>query len=322
MKNLIRLVFIAVVVFPNIPCYATREELLELHDEILVPIISHYTDSYTKRMSQAIIKQQKSDKRAMSVGEAFSLYNKLEDTKEFQTAKNKCAPINEIAYCRKCVYAKDENVALTNFSMALKTSWETKVAVCNSYADLVLVALEFNQMNNEKLNKPLNFKRAMLVLTNKNPMDQTGDHGFVLVEASSGAMFAVDPWAGTVEQLDNIPRLSSFNMSNYPDTMPWPGEFNKNLNDLFMVQDGGRSYYDMIYVNGKTTWFLDVYTSGIIQRLVHKYNATMKDFYDAPKSSTDKSPKFRSWEVKYDNLLPQTGTSGKADFEQKTPNNT
>jgi hypothetical protein len=307
----IKLFFIVMLILSACVCFAGPvEEWLWLHDEILVPIQSNFNDSSssTKLISMELIRMQKEDGVIINednIKQMLSLAIENLKNKKKWDPKHFMGNIRNV--CGVCNHGQTEAECAADI---LQTAWQNKISNCGEYADLVMIALEFNRMNYMKNEgKSFIFRNAVYV----KAYTGTGDHELVLVEGISGAMFAVDPWIWKVEKLDNFPKLSEIKYVNLNDSA------NQKLNSLFGELYNGKKYYDVKYVNESTMWVLHRERSQDTQRYVSNYDPGMKVFYETPRS--DGRPKFRSWTTKYDELVPKLPTPGTSEPEHKKPEN-
>jgi hypothetical protein len=277
MAKLNKLILVTALVFINTLCFAeAKEEDNELNYAILGPIITHFTDasSYTRQMSKEIIKYQTSNKIKLDLKGTMALGDELA----------KKAPFNDDKY--KCIRDKIDSMEETNSTLIAKrylTAWTYKVEQCVGYANLALIAFEFNRMNSiVNSDKSFLFKYAVLVKAKKN-----GDHRLLLVEGNSGTMFAVDPWIREVRQLYNFTKLS--------DAKPLNTDDYKQLNSLYGVVADGVIYYDVFYVDGNTEWELRPTTSKNILDNMQTFDFEMENLYN--------TLYFPRWTTKYAKLM-------------------
>jgi hypothetical protein len=299
-------------------CFANAlQEELELNSEILVPIINNFNNSssFTRLVSLELIEMQRSNKIMVDPNKRdIQLYQKAAQ----QVRSNpslRGAVEGVLSNCRVCLPGQTAGGC---FADAHQYYWTQKASSCAEYAELVMIAFEFNLMNYVALGKAQEwpFKEAVFVKTSPD----TGDHGFVLVEGVSGAVFAIDPWIWRVVRLYNFPKLSDIkgvfvNLADVDKTI----NLNQILNSLFASPYKGKVLYDGWYVYKNTEWILDRYSFQKIQNYAHEYNPYMKIFYDTPKS--DNLPKFRRWTKKYDELVSKPATPDESTQESKKPEN-
>ncbi len=301
MKN-IKLWLIVVLVFLSAMCFATKEEDIaaeekELNEAILAPIVGHFpaSSSYTWRISEAIIRYERSNKKEFSKYEASNYVEKLLATPEFKDIDK--------AVCDWRAISKIDARDVNGFVAKLRLTWRMGIIQCGGYADLAMLTFNFNMMNYQARGvKPI-FKSAVFVVALRN----NGDHAFILVEGDSGTVFAVDPWvrldkdmsprSGMVERLPGFPKLSTITSWN-GGVYRLSQEDNDRLNNLFGYKENGKLYYDGMYVTKHTEWILDRATADKIGCMIKSGDA-IKIMYE----ELNFSHTFIQWKIDYDRLL-------------------
>ncbi|MCC2625148.1 MAG: hypothetical protein K0R14_1021 [Burkholderiales bacterium] len=296
----IKLLFIIVLIFSSMMCFATIEEdaaaeETELREAVLNPIINHFPvkSSYTWRVSQAILEQEKSEKRQFDIDKAKEYLRELSEMPGFKDTDYNCI-------WKEITEMGDRDI--NGFVARTILAWQTKVIQCGGYADLAMLTFNFNMMNYKAQGISPIFKEAVYAVVVKD----TGDHVLILVEGRSGTMFAVDPWIRNVIKLPNFPGLSNINFSNGKYYLK-PQE-NKQLSSLFASADeNGKLYYDVMFVDKYSNWVLDRMYSLKIS-CVARSGGPIKTMYEDLNLANAQFPKrvpwFPRWQLDYDRLIP------------------
>lgn len=284
MNNVVRLfsIIIFILLIPTCLANAIEDEERELNLTLLRPIIDHFSESnsYSKIMSNKILEHEIATKTQLNRAQVAILKKQILKEHPFTDDTLRCI--------HKTVHRIKGKTLSEEIAKSYLNVWLMKSVKCSDYAELVLIAFEFNRMNNIIIGRPLHFKTAVLIIANTD----TGDHSFVLVEGNSGAVFAVDPWARRVTRL--YPNF--IKLSNIADKIYKLGDNdNYQLNLLF-----GQPYYDVRYVNYDTKWLLKEEHSQLIRDISLKRNDYMQILYETLQ------PSFPQWELGYKPLLIQT----------------
>jgi hypothetical protein len=299
----IKLLFIFVVAFSSALCFAdAKEEEAELNVAILDPIINHFPEdsSYTRRMSKALIKWEIDNNIQLKPAAAKNKAQELSKTSPFNNTDYSCA---WSAMDKIDIYDVD------GFAAKYLSAWHMGIIQCSGYAHLALITFYFNMMNYTIQNKKQIFKKAALVGTTKS----SGNHIFMLVEGDSGTMFAVDPWIREVKKLSGFTKLSDF---SWGVVYLKPND-NILLRRLFGVADqNGKLYFDEIYVNENTDWYLELDVATKI-RCMAEMGGAIKTLYEA--INVDKRfpglvPWFPRWQLPYDRLVQLPAEKGKSSI--------
>lgn len=281
MKVLVRVFFVSVMLVSAFTCFANEAaELRELNNMILYPITRHFNESssITKCMSLEIMKFQIQNKRQANQVDFDQLWSELESKPWF------CEAESNIVTARShmgCPLNLVKSVSITGFAKSHQTFWQLQAANCGELSEFALIAFTFNWINNEKMQQPHLFKKAVLVTTKA----KTGDHQLLLVEGVSETLFVVDPWLRSVLPLKKYFPLTGFiigqEISSSPkmvDMIPLSERMNSQLTSLYRDKDSG--YYDGYSVVKNTQWVLQVAYSKRIQSFAYTYNEDMKNFYN------------------------------------------
>jgi hypothetical protein len=287
MKNVIRSLFLVILVFSTNICFAgEKEEADELEKNLLIPIVTHFAGSkgsVTDQVSSIIMDKQKLEKRQFT----------REDIQKLQAA----GVFGELtdSECSKGIRDSRNVINIKNFVEAYKMSWGNKDARCGRLAVFTLMAFEFNVLSNPEIKA--NFRSIRIVAA----MARTGDHATILVEGKSGITFVVDPWIKSIAKLPpTFPLLSSLTSFN---TMFMREEYIKPINLLFSIP-----YYDVVHVNYDTIWRVEDEESDEILDMIRRRNLDIQQLYDYLR------PSFRQWKT-YDQILPAVPVKG---GDQKT----
>lgn len=268
MKNLIKLLFICTLVLSYVVCYAGEaDELAELQTAILIPITKNFNEdsSLTKKMSKAIINQEIATKTHYKKEQIMAVIHGI--------IRGGLREEDVDAYAREVSEVCEIEPTVNKLINKYVKSWVWKKSNCVNYANFVIVAFEFNQMNKQiTRGEKLLFREARYVETYGN----TGMHVFVLVEGVSGTIFAVDPWIHKIVPLPVFPKLSAIHEPIYELS----GAENAQLSRLFGVMDkaSGEVYYDVKYVNFDTKWRINATKEPLC--LVHKLSPEVQVFYN------------------------------------------
>ncbi|MCC2624323.1 MAG: hypothetical protein K0R14_196 [Burkholderiales bacterium] len=338
MKNLVKLIFIATLVFSSSVCLAGKvEEMNELKNNILEPIITHFSDSssMSRLTSLKLIEMQKADGKFQNLDtNALTHKRTIAMEKVYkEIGKDQYERLAKVAiFCKKYTdrpFTGTPEESTKDFLLTfVSVAWQNNFASCNIYARTVLLAIAFNNLNNVKQGKSLLFREAAAVQTESG----FGDHSFVVVEGMSGTMYAIDPWIREVKilygakKLSDIPFIPPFIYSFTDDNQ------NKILNKLFRVEgeDKNTWYYDEVYVREDTKWRLrrdmslsyqllannydpDPDKKGTLQVLDMKYLENYLQFSTQP---VKEKKNILHMEDIYNQLKPYFEKSWKAPYEQ------
>lgn len=293
MKAII-LIFKLVLIFSISTCFANVVDEQKELNTIYVPIVTHFANaqgSPPQRLSDSIIAAEVAQNKQFSKSKVHEMVKKgyfadTVDDDKFLDCKDELVKLKGKI---------DVAVYVDNY---LKL-WNLKTLTCNMYANITLIAYEFNRMNYEQDKPPL-FYAASIVYS----MPKTGDHGFVLVEGTSGTMYALDPSYKKMAILKNFPKLS--NMSCY-------GRISLTHSVYLNFTLFRKPFYDVFYINYDTMWRLHAINTQNILNLVHTKNEHMKIFYETLR------PNFPQWKYKYDDLFNKslvTHTHGDNECEK------
>jgi hypothetical protein len=301
----IRLLFILILAFSSALCFAdAKEEEAELNVAILDPIINHFPEdsSYTRMKSKAILKYEKNKKIQFNKKEAYDYIKEKERSGELTSRDSDY----------DCLWDTLDEIDSTNsdgFAARWGTSWHMNVIQCSGYANLALITFYFNMMNYKIRGEQPMFNGAVFV----GARGDTGNHVFILVEGVSGTIFAVDPWIRKVIRLDGFIKLSPLLSNPQGAVYDLKDPYNGLLNHLFSEEgDNGIRYYDALYVNAGTKWFLGVKQSLAI-RCMAEMGGLMKTLYEAinvDRRFPRQVPWFPRWQSDYSDLVKPKGGGG------------
>lgn len=334
MKNWFRFTYIAILMISSSMCFAgQKEEYDELRYNVLEPITAHFGDSssLTKLISSEMIEMQKSGWKIKNP-KATSIDMRNEARAAVRTKiggarfdeMDKTIPGFCKQYTERPFHGSKQEWVKDVLATVISVAWDYKVANCEAYIRIVLLALNFNRLNNAQLYSSL-FKEAAVVKA-KPP----SDHYFVLVEGKSGTMFAVDPWIGQVTILDGVTKLSAITAN--PLIKDYPPKTLNKLNKLFeSSDDNGVAYYDEIYVGKTTQWILRRDIPIGYEQFVYTYDPAPENAHSPERvidiqDVKDKNLhmediythlRFPSWKVEYKKLFVKPRGSNPKEAEPK-----
>lgn len=334
MKNIFRLIYIAILLLSAPMCFAGEtEEEVELNSKVLVPITKYFSESssLSRLVSLGMIEAQKKDGQIKNATEAELKHTQILNEVIGNLDAKRLKEIAETKdVCKKYLTNAIIGNSTDSYAAFLSNSWAHKAATCDFYTRMVITAFAFNEMNDKilktKLKQPLLFKKIAMIQTAPG----TGDHMFVIVEGNSGTMFAVDPWIHKVVKLNDFTKLSSM-----PDKELYEINLSdaNQLNALFGHEYKSKIYYDEYFVGKNTKWLLNRKFNKHAEDFVYNYDnrphskvnplkdnfLTMKDIYNYLRHN------FPGWQLEYDELFaanikskdeeykrPETSKGGKA----------
>lgn len=269
-------------------CFAgANEEEAELNQAILHPIIDHFLkdSSYTRKISKQIISHEVNLGKQLDRNEAAEYLENILESEPFTNDAYECA--------WKAQDIIDDRFDSENFAKRYLLAWQNKIGQCYDFTRLALIAFYFNMMNYKIAHPGVTpmFKAAFLTET----VGDTGHHLFMLVEGTSGTIFAVDPWAGQVTTVPELTRLPAILSSDKEDRLVYrlgPHD-NKRINLLF-----SQPYYDVRYVNSDTQWRLQIYSTNKVREMAEGGCGNIKILYD--------TLRFPRWQTNYTVLTKST----------------
>ncbi|MCC2624573.1 MAG: hypothetical protein K0R14_446 [Burkholderiales bacterium] len=313
MKALLNLCFITVMLFSGFSCFADQEaERLALLNGILKPALENFSRkdlvSTAKFRSSKIIELQKervkNGEKPLTRAEYLAYIEQhCKDSTDYEQI---CETFKELA--SKITFEKKDRRTITATGLANSQlyGWEHKAANCGEFADLALIIFEFNQINTPPEQQL--FNDAMLI-----GAIEPYDHAALLVKGKSRTLYVVDLAFRRLMKLS--PKVSSeligiidTQEDNFQEGAVTTEEFANALNPYLKIED----YYDQIYVNSDTQWYVDLKYSKRIKNFVHEYNPDMKRFYTKLQATS----KFPALTKPYDEL-PLEGKPSPTDSKEE-----